>query len=243
MVRKKSTEKERRNTQVVEPIRDKRDIQRIIDYFDQHDKHKYAVIFQLGVYSGLRISDILKLKVKDVYRQSSIRIREQKTRKAKQFPIQDKVHTLIDIFCEGRGEQEFVFVGKGEKPLDRIVVYKALVKAGQDLGIQAHIGTHTCRKTFGYHHYRQFKDITLLQTIFNHYTPEVTKRYIGITQDEINESYLALNLDPPVDEVKEAKLTSKIRARRVASYCNNYLKNGGKAHRDFALTILELMND
>lgn len=243
MARRQNGEKERRNTQVVEPIRDKRDIQRIIDYFDNKGKHKYAVIFQLGVYSGLRISDILKLKVRDVYHQPSIRIREQKTRKAKQFPMQEKIHELVDDYCEGRDEKEFVFTGKGDKQLDRIVVYKALVKAGADLDIQANVGTHTCRKTFGYHHYRQFKDITLLQTIFNHYTPEVTKRYIGITQDEINESYLALNLDPPVDEVAEAKLTSKIRARRVASFCNNYIKNGGKAHRDFAEAILELMGD
>ena len=50
MARKKKDEKERRNTQIVEPIRDKKDIQRIINYFNQHDKHKYAVIFQLGVY-------------------------------------------------------------------------------------------------------------------------------------------------------------------------------------------------
>ena len=50
VARKKKDEKERRNTQIVEPIRDKKDIQRIINYFNQHDKHKYAVIFQLGVY-------------------------------------------------------------------------------------------------------------------------------------------------------------------------------------------------
>ena len=72
MARKKTDEKERRNTQVVEPIRDKKDIQRIINYFDQHDKHKYAVIFQLGVYSGLRTSDLLGLKVKNVYHRDTV---------------------------------------------------------------------------------------------------------------------------------------------------------------------------
>ena len=243
VARKKTDEKERRNTQVVEPIRDKKDIQRIINYFDQHDKHKYAVIFQLGVYSGLRTSDLLGLKVKNVYHRDTVELREQKTRKAKQFPLRPQLQDLLNEFCDGRDPEEYLFLGKHDKPLDRIVVYKAFIKACKELEIKAHVGSYVMRKTFGYHHYRQFKDITLLQTIFNHYTPEVTKRYIGITQDEINESYLALNLDPPVDEVKEAKLTSKIRARRVASYCNNYLKNGGKTHRDFALTILELMED
>ena len=40
-----------------------------------------------------------------------------------------------------------------------------------------------------YHHYQKFKDVVLLQKIFNHSTPEVTLRYIGIEEDEIFESY------------------------------------------------------
>ena len=50
-------------------------------------------------------------------------------------------------------------------------------------------GTHTMRKTFGYHHYKKFKDVAMLQKIFNHSSPEITLRYIGIEQDEIDESY------------------------------------------------------
>ena len=98
------------------------------------------------------------------------------------------------------------------------------------------------RKTFGYHHYKQFHDIALLQTIFNHYSPVVTKRYIGITQDEINESYLCLNLKPQKDEIKEIKMSSRVKSRRVESFINGYLKNGGKKHREFALNILELIS-
>ena len=45
------------------------------------------------------------------------------------------------------------------------------------------------RKTFGYHHYQKFKDIAMLQKIFNHSTPQVTLRYIGIDQDQIDYSY------------------------------------------------------
>ncbi|MGL5480083.1 MAG: site-specific integrase, partial [Clostridium sp.] len=42
---------------------------------------------------------------------------------------------------------------------------------------------HTMRKTFGYFHYNQFKDIAILQDIFNHSAPSITLRYIGITDD------------------------------------------------------------
>ena len=45
------------------------------------------------------------------------------------------------------------------------------------------------RKTFGYHHYKQFKDVVILQKIFNHSSPQITLRYIGIEQDQIDYSY------------------------------------------------------
>jgi integrase len=50
------------------------------------------------------------------------------------------------------------------------------------------IGTHTLRKTFGYHHYQQNKDVAILQQIFNHSSPSITLRYIGINQDIIDRS-------------------------------------------------------
>ena len=234
--------KKSRQTNVVEPIRDKNDIQRIVEYFNNNDKRKYAVLFSLGVNSGLRVSDLLGFKVKDVLNQSSIKLREQKTGKYKLFPLKEELQKILNDFCKNRNPNEWLFVGRHNLKLDRIIVYKTIVHACKELNIDANVGTHTMRKTFGYHHYKQFHDIALLQTIFNHYSPVVTKRYIGITQDEVNESYLNLNLNPPKDNVVDAKMTSRIRARRVESYINNYLKNGGKRHKDFALDILDLIN-
>jgi site-specific recombinase XerD len=53
---------------------------------------------------------------------------------------------------------------------------------------QEEIGTHTLRKTFGYHFYKKTKHVAMLQDIFNHSAPIVTKRYIGISQDEIDQA-------------------------------------------------------
>ena len=81
MAKQKRTNKDRCNTQVVEPIRKKEDIKRIINYLNMHNKHNYAVLFELGVNSGLRISDLLKLRVKDVLNQTHLTLREQKKKK------------------------------------------------------------------------------------------------------------------------------------------------------------------
>ncbi|WP_312859663.1 tyrosine-type recombinase/integrase [Peribacillus huizhouensis] len=61
------------------------------------------------------------------------------------------------------------------------------MKAGDVLG-RDDISTHTMRKTFGYAYYRRTKDLAFLQNIFNHSAPSITKRYIGITQEKIDES-------------------------------------------------------
>lgn len=59
---------------------------------------------------------------------------------------------------------------------------KILNNVAKKCGLQE-IGTHTMRKTFGYWHYKQYKDVAILQDIFNHSPPSITLRYIGITDD------------------------------------------------------------
>ena len=60
--------------------------------------------------------------------------------------------------------------------------------------VEGAIGMHTLRKTFGYWAYKQGIDIILLMKIFNHSSPSITLRYIGITQEDINNVYISLNL-------------------------------------------------
>ena len=225
----------------VEPIRSKEDIKRIIQWFDSKKWHKYAVIFELGVNSGLRISDILGLKVADV-QGAKIALREQKTGKVKMFPLKEDLQKLLADWVKGKPNDAWCFEGRKDRKLDRSQVYRRINEAIEALEIDANVGTHTLRKTFGYHHFRQYNNITLLQEIFNHTSPDVTKRYIGITQDEIDDTYLNLNLDRNVDNLKElSKLgDSRLIKRRVVSFCTNYIKNGGVKHKEFAEIILEI---
>lgn len=67
--------------------------------------------------------------------------------------------------------------------------YKILNKAARAVGITRRIGTHTLRKTFGYHCYQKYDDVVLLQKIFNHSSPQITLRYIGIKQEDIDVVY------------------------------------------------------
>ena len=72
--------------------------------------------------------------------------------------------------------------------------YKIINNVAKEVGIKEKIGTHTLRKTFGYHAYNKGYDIAIIQMLFNHSSPSVTLRYIGITQDNLDDVYLSLDL-------------------------------------------------
>jgi integrase len=65
-----------------------------------------------------------------------------------------------------------------------------LNKAAEMVDIEDGIGTHTMRKTFGYWYYKQMRNVAKLQMLLNHSHPEVTLKYIGITEEEIEDSLI-----------------------------------------------------
>ena len=175
----------------VEPIRNKSDIQKVEKVLSKKSKlgKRNLLLFTLGINCGLRVSDILALNVGDVKGKTHIQITEQKTGKFKKFPINSKLKPMIQEFTKNRNNDEPLFLTLFKNRLNRVSAYKILNDACKTAKLNISVGTHTMRKTFGYHHYKQFKDVAMLQMIFNHSNPRVTLNYIGISQDEIEESY------------------------------------------------------
>lgn len=172
----------------VEPIRDKTTVRDIGDYLkDVHPK--YHIMYMVGIYSGLRISDILKLKIRDVRGRSDIKIREMKTGKEKLFPINSELEKALTAYCEGKKDYEYLVPSARvvNKAVSREYAYRVIHAAGEVFGLE-NLGTHTLRKTFGFHFYLQTKDIVLLMRILNHNDQSKTLRYIGIEQSTINDA-------------------------------------------------------
>lgn len=168
----------------VEPIRDIEKIEQIKVYLRSRSQRNF-IMFLLGINSGLRISDILVLKVSDVKNRDFVILSEKKTRKDKKFLLNETLKHELKGFIAFKEDDEYLFSGKraGDKPLDRTTAYKIINEAARAVGIKDRIGTHTLRKTFGYHFYQKTKDVALLQYLFNHSSPSVTLGYIGINQD------------------------------------------------------------
>ena len=172
----------------VEPIRNKSDIKKVEKILSKQSERD-LLLFTLGTNCGLRISDILALNVKDVKDKNYIKIVEKKTGKFKRFPINSKLKPMLKKFTRDKRPDSPLFTTIFNNRLDRSAAYRIINNACFKAGLEERIGTHTLRKTFGYHHYQQFKDVVILQKIFNHFSPQITLRYIGIEQDMIDKSY------------------------------------------------------
>ncbi len=171
-----------------QPLKNKKDIKAVENYLKNKSKRDYT-IWVLGLNSGLRVSDIINLNVEDVKNKTHITIIEKKTKKVKSFYINSKLKNVLNEFIKNREAKEPLFLGKQGKRLNRKEVYRFIINACISLGINTKVSTHTMRKTFGYHHYQQYKDAVILQKIFNHSSQRITLIYIGIEQDEIDWSY------------------------------------------------------
>lgn len=172
----------------VEPIRNPGQLQEIEDWLAQYN-YKYYIMFEVGKNTGLRVSDVLSLRVEDVYHKSHIKVKEKKTGKWRECKIPPKLGRVLDAYCKGRKPLEYLVPSNAkyprEKPISTIRAYQVMRRAGEACNLKG-LGTHSMRKTFGYFYYKQYHDVAELMRIFNHSSPSVTLRYIGIEQEGID---------------------------------------------------------
>lgn len=188
----------------VQPIRDMKKIKAIKVLLKARSERDH-LMFVLGINSGLRISDIRDMKIEDIIdKDGKVKDRhtlvENKTGKTKNYPFNENVRQAITDYTaslsEGFKMGDYLFKSREGKnsPISRQQAWRVLNDVAEAVGIKDNIGTHTLRKTFGYHQYQAGTSLTLLQHLFNHSAPSITLRYIGITQDDMDDVVLKLNL-------------------------------------------------
>lgn len=186
----------RGNVCTVQPIRDLKQIAEMKEYLLSKNERDY-LMFVLGINSGLRISDLLRLTVEGV-KDGTVTIREQKTSKAKKFTLSETCVNAINHYLQTTGLTSgtlFPSAKNNSAPITEISAWRILKQAADWVGITENVGTHTLRKTFGYHAWRNGADLGYLQNCFNHSSQAITMKYIGITQEELDQKvYLKMNL-------------------------------------------------
>jgi integrase len=173
---------------VVSPIRDIKDIKKIKRKLK--DNPRNLLLFTLGINNGLRISDLLKIRVKDVKHLSEGEvciIKEGKTGKQNVLGMNKESRKVLDIYLNevDLNEDDYLFKSRQGGHLNKSYVNQLIKGWTQD--IQGNYGTHSLRKTFGYIQRVKYGiGFEILCKRFSHSNPSITMRYLGIQDREVN---------------------------------------------------------
>lgn len=170
------------------PIRDKEKIREMKRVLKGKNERNY-ILFMIGINTGLRISDILPLRVQDV-KGDDIELIEIKTNKERTVTINDSLRKALDRYIRGKKANDYLIKSREgiNQPVSADMAYKIIRSAAEDVGLKR-IGTHSMRKTFGYNYYQNTKNIEALREMLGHSTAKYTRLYIGIEEDFIREQY------------------------------------------------------
>jgi integrase len=191
----------------VYPIKKKGDVKAMKKYLKKSNMRDYA-LFVLGINSALRVSDLLSFKVSDIMNpdgsiKERITLTEQKTKKSKSFPFNDSIkETMTEYLKTDINKDGVLFpsrIGDKDQAITRQYVHVFLKEAALAVGIKELISTHSMRKTFSYNIYQNnVKEnpgiINTLQHMLNHKDSSTTLRYIGLTQDVMDDVYMTNGL-------------------------------------------------
>jgi integrase len=188
----------------VEPIRDKKNVKALADHFLRLGQARNHALVILGVHTALRVGDLLRLRWEQVYDHKGRKMRvrmtltEQKTKKRKTVALHPAAIAALKALREALTDphpEDPVFESRVKgRAISRVQAYRILRDGAQAAGLEEAVSCHTLRKTFGYHSWKGGVPPALLMEIYNHSSFQVTRRYLGVSQDDKNKAYLDLTL-------------------------------------------------
>lgn len=176
----------------------------LITRLEKDEDYKFCLLISLGVFTGLRISDLLTLRYTDVLNKDVLKLKEIKTGKERSIKINKDLREILDRIVSKlkiTNRNELIFVNKyGTKSIDKSYVNVKLKEIFKKYRIKVggNVSTHTFRKTLG----RRVVEVNdysnhtlvLLMDLFGHSSMSITKRYLGIREQEIHSVYDSLSL-------------------------------------------------
>lgn len=150
---------------------------------------RIAAALQLEANLGMRIGDILQLRLVDIIRDGKryrLNVTEEKTGKKRNFTVPAEIYSWLRDYADANG------IGKEDRlfPLTVRAVQKQLKLVCDYLELE-NVSTHSFRKFLFTSIYEQTHDIVLVQTIAQHASPTITRRYIGISEDAVEQALVS----------------------------------------------------
>ena len=148
------------------PIKEMDTVSKMKNLFLSKGQIRDYLLFILSINTGINLKDLLGLRVKDVKNKQYLKLGQNKS-----VPLNNEIQALIEK------------VGRFGRPLDRTSTFYIFKSICTELGVEDKYSVASWRKTFAYHYYQKYKDLSYLQWLFNQSTVEQTLKYIGIDEN------------------------------------------------------------
>jgi integrase len=176
----------------------------LITRMEKNEEYKFCLLISIGVFTGLRISDLLSLKYSNLISKDVLTLTEKKTKKVRTIKLNPDLTSLVERIYRKQNLTNInqpIFINRfGTKVMDRSYVNVKLKElfSKNRIKIDGNISSHLFRKTLGrrvieLNNYSN-ESLVLLMELFGHSSMSITKRYLGIRQQEINDIYLSVSL-------------------------------------------------
>ncbi|MDQ0091192.1 integrase [Paenibacillus anaericanus] len=176
--------------QFVNPIRDMETIQAMKEELRKHSIRD-LLLFVLGINTGISLLDLLNLTVQDVWDGQNAKqflyIKDEKTKEEKAYYLNSQIGKILNEYLSSNDwkAEDYLFKSKKDcRPITRQQAYRIINHSARVVGISEKIGTHTLRKTFGYHAYYKGVAISILKSILHHHSTAETLKYLGVDRNE-----------------------------------------------------------
>lgn len=172
-----------------EPIKDEKIIDEMFEALGmKRNGFIYQLYFEFALSTGLRVSDILSLKKKDI-QNGIVKIKQQKNKLYRNIALNDSCRKQFDVYLKNKKDEDLIF------PFKRQWIHKLLKEAAEFIGIdKSKVSCHTTRKTAGWFFYLDSeKDIVKTQNFLGHRDPKETLAYLMINDEEVNKTLVNRN--------------------------------------------------
>lgn len=168
----------------------RRQAKSVLTHLKGKGDHRNVLLWALGITTGLRISDLLALRVRDLLdadgeMADTIEVQEAKTRKTRAIPLMKIVRDAFRDYLEvgDPDENDWLFPSRsGSGPITRQQAHRLIKRWCEDCNLRGHFGAHTLRKTFATAAYDATgHDPVATARITGHSNPSQLLHYIGKT--------------------------------------------------------------
>ena len=160
------------------PIKNIEEINLIKTWYRKNGQFQSLLMFILAINTGAELTDLLNLRVKDVKNKFYLSLRKQHS-----VPLNNEILELIPIVIEGRTGTDYLFVNTRGNKSDRGSIFYSFKSVCSELGLSENYSVSSWRKTFAYHYYEKYKDLSYLMWLFNQTTVELALKFIDVKEN------------------------------------------------------------